>query len=127
MTARKRILIVEDDDVLSNVISRNLAARGHQVLVAKTAAEALTKIVEDQPDLILLDIVLPDRPGWDILRQLESYGLAPSVVVMSAVRVSPQRLQEFHPLAYLPKPFPLDALLRVVEGRQANLPEEVAP
>jgi DNA-binding response OmpR family regulator len=127
-TRYQEILLVEDDSSLSRIIARNLEARGHEVVLAATAEEALTRIVEDQPDLILLDIALPDRPGWDILRRLESYdiALAPPVIVISAVRVSPERLREFHPLAYLPKPFPLDALLRVVEGDEAEVPEGVA-
>jgi DNA-binding response OmpR family regulator len=111
----KRILLVEDDDTLSGIITRNLEARGHSVVLAKTAEQALSKIVEDQPDLVLLDIVLPDRPGWDILRRLQDYDISPPVVVISAVRVSLERLREFKPLAYLPKPFPLEALLRVVD------------
>lgn len=122
----QKILVVEDDYTLATVISHNLVARGHDVVLAKTADEALARIVEDQPDLILLDIFLPDRPGWDILRRLEHYQLAPPVVVISAVRVTPDRLREFRPLAYLPKPFPLDALLRVIEGAErADAHEEV--
>ena len=120
----KRILLVEDDDTLSGIIARNLEARGHSVVLAKTAEQALSKIVEDQPDLVLLDIVLPDRPGWDILRRLKTYDISPPVVVISAVRVSPERLREFKPLAYLPKPFPLEALLRVVD--QAGADEDLS-
>jgi DNA-binding response OmpR family regulator len=75
-------------------------------------------------DLIVLDINLPDQTGWDVLRSalsegyikpllLEGQGEKLPVVVLSAVRVGPSRLAEFHPLAYLPKPFPMDALLRL--------------
>ncbi len=129
-TRYQKILVVEDDEALASVISQNLVARGHDVVLATTAEQALTRIVEDQPDLILLDIMLPDRPGWEILRRLEGYdiAIAPPVVVISAVRVSPERLREFHPLAYLPKPFPLDALLRVIEDAgQPDEREEIAP
>ena len=70
-------------------------------------------------DLVVLDINLPDQTGWDVLRVARSEGrLHPEggklpVVVLSAVHVSPGRLSEFRPLAYLPKPFPLEALLRL--------------
>lgn len=119
-THNARILLIEDDDVLSSVVMRNLTARGHEVRVATDAQEALTYIRSEEFDLIFLDINLPDQTGWDVLRVAQSEGrfrfhIAGKlpVVVLSAVRVSPHRLAEFHPLAYLPKPFPMEALLRL--------------
>ena len=50
-------------------------------------------------------------------RGLQVRGNAVPTIIISAVRVNQNRLDEFHPLAYLPKPFPLDALLRLVLGR----------
>ena len=74
---------------------------------------------------MLLDINLPDRSGWDVLRDLRG-GQGGATVIISAVRVSADRLAEFRPLAYLPKPFPLEALLRLVAGdEQASEVEEV--
>lgn len=119
-----RILLVEDDEVLCELILRNLEIRGHEVRVAEDAQTALTHIRATLFDLIILDICLPDQTGWDVLRTAQKEGRLPSlqmnghagqlpVVVLSAVRVSPGRLQEFHPLAYLPKPFPMEAILRL--------------
>ncbi|GCE16345.1 response regulator [Dictyobacter kobayashii] len=119
-----RILLVEDDDVLRNVVERNLLARGHEVYSAIDGQSALDYLRTTPIDLILLDINLPDQTGWDILRaiQCEEWSFGPTdemlqgklpVVVLSAVRVSPHRLAEFHPLAYLPKPFPMEAVLRL--------------
>ncbi|MEO8457825.1 MAG: response regulator [Chloroflexota bacterium] len=124
---RQKILIVEDDETLSRIIERNLIARGHDVVRVDTAEQALSRVVEDQPDLVLLDIMLPDRSGWDVLRRLKTYDASPRVIVVSAVRVSADRLHEFQPFAYLPKPFPLDALLRVIEragGEESDAEEE---
>jgi len=119
-----RILLVEDDEMLRELILRNLERRGHDVRVAEDAHTALAHLRTDPFDLILLDICLPDETGWEVLRTAQKEGkLSPvelngnagrlPVVVLSAVRVSPGRLQEFHPLAYLPKPFPMDAVLRL--------------
>jgi len=119
-----RILLVEDDEVLRELILRNLQARGHDVRVAADARTALAHLRATPFDLIILDICLPDQTGWEILRTALKEGrLSPlqmngnagqlPVVVLSAVRVSPRRLQEFHPLAYLPKPFPMEAILRL--------------
>ncbi|SRR6266487_542017 len=119
-----RILLVEDDDVLRDLLERNLLAREYEVSTAPDARSALAQMRKTTFDLIFLDINLPDQTGWDILRTAQREGfLRPQaidgaldtlpVVVLSAVRVSPRRLTEFHPLAYLPKPFPMEALLRL--------------
>jgi CheY-like chemotaxis protein len=135
-TQGANILLVEDDDVLSSVIERNLQVRGHHVAMAADVQEALHHLRTDTFDLILLDINLPDQTGWDVLRAALAEGRLRRVtdahessdphagklpvVVLSAVRVSPQRLSEFHPLAYLPKPFPMDAVLRLAAEAAAR-------
>jgi CheY-like chemotaxis protein len=125
---RASILLVEDNEILRELILRNLQVRGHMVSIADSAEAALAQLRTQAGsgfDLVILDINLPDRTGWDILRIAQHEGCLTlqqhngrnptlPVVVLSAVRVSPNRLAEFHPLAYLPKPFPMDALLRLV-------------
>lgn len=121
-----RILIVEDDEALRDLLLRNLQKRGHDVRVAENAHTALAYLRATPFDFIILDICLPDQTGWDVLRIAQKEGnLSPleldgnagqlPVVVLSAVRISQGRLQEFHPLAYLPKPFPMDAILRLAK------------
>ena len=136
-----RILLIEDDEVLCDLVKRNLEARGHQVSVAQNAKTAKAYLRTTTFDLIVLDINLPDQTGWDVLRAalnegrikpliVEGQGEKLPVVVLSAVRVGPGRLAEFHPLAYLPKPFPMDALLRLAaeaaERRAASVSSEVS-
>ncbi len=122
---KSRVLIVEDDDRLRSLIERNLTARGHQVREAATVAEALTALRQELPDLLILDVNLPDGSGWDVLRQTR-VPVEVRVLVLTAVPVSPRRLGEFRPLAYLPKPFPLEALLRLAENRERTV-DESAP
>ena len=115
--AFERVLIVEDEAPFRRAIARNLEARGCEVQEAETAEEALQRIAAAAPDLILLDINLPGKNGWDVLRELRARGTPIPTVIVSAVRCSPERLAEFQPLGYLPKPFPLEALLGIVDGR----------
>ena len=133
-----RILLVEDDEVLRDLIERNLQVRGHAVSVAGDVQEALSQLREGSFDLTFLDINLPDKTGWDILRIAQEEGLLQAqdldgdgqklpVVVLSAVRVSPRRLTEFHPLAYLPKPFPMDALVRLAAEAAQRRDEKEFP
>ncbi|MBI2863214.1 MAG: response regulator [Chloroflexi bacterium] len=118
------IVVVEDEKALRRVIVHNLTSRGHSVLEATTAAEALSVLSEERPDLLLLDINLPDRSGWDVLRVLRDMGREVPTVIVSAVRVSPGRLAEFKPRAYLPKPFPLESLLRLIEHDHGDEEED---
>lgn len=108
------VLVVEDEAPLRMIIRRNLERRGIRVSEAGTAFEAMGAIAAEAPDLLLLDINLPDRTGWDVLRDLRRTGRMPRTVVVSAVRVPPERLRAFGVDAYLPKPFPIEALVGLV-------------
>lgn len=110
----ERVLLVEDEVTFRRIIARNLSSRGLTVREAGSVAEAASVLNTELPDLMLLDINLPDRTGWDLLRDLRLRGKEVPTIVVSAVRVSQGRLDEFHPMAYLPKPFPLEALLRLI-------------
>ena len=123
-----QVLVVEDERPLRTVIARNLSSRGIQVREAATADEALRALKDAVPDLLLLDINLPDRTGWDVLREMARQHLEVPTIVVSAVRVSQSRLDEFKPMAYLPKPFPIDALLRLVlVGRRSEADPAESP
>ena len=111
---KSRILVVEDDDQLRRIITANLTARGHPVRQAADAGSALAALADEAPDLLILDVNLPDRTGWDVLREANLPEQV-RILMLTAVPVSPRRLAEFRPVAYLPKPFPLDALLRLAE------------
>jgi CheY-like chemotaxis protein len=68
----KRILIVEDNDLNRDVLSRLLVARGYEVLAAEDGLQALTLAQRHQPDLILMDLGLPGIDGWECVRRLRS-------------------------------------------------------
>jgi DNA-binding response OmpR family regulator len=121
----QRVLPVEDEAPLRMVVARNLTSRGVEVREAATANEAIAAAFAERPDLLLLDINLPDQTGWEVLRELRRRGKNVPTIVVSAVRVSQSRLDEFQPLAYLPKPFPIDALLRLVLRPHEPEPEQV--
>jgi CheY-like chemotaxis protein len=118
MSSHKLILVVEDEATLRRIIARNLVARGHRVVEADSAREALARLNEDEPDLLLLDNNLPGRSGWDILREIRRQGKNVPAVIVSAVRLDPAQLDEFGPLSFLPKPFSLEALLRIVAAER---------
>jgi DNA-binding response OmpR family regulator len=109
------VLVVEDEEPIRQVILRNLERRGYRVSEARTVAWAVESCGRDGPDVLVLDINLPDGSGWDVLRELGARGLPrPAVVVISAAPPPRRRLAEFGPVSFLPKPFLIDALLRAV-------------
>lgn len=66
----KKILIVDDEKDIRDLLEFNLEAEGYTIIKAKDGDEALTKADKEQPDLILLDIMLPEKDGWEVLREL---------------------------------------------------------
>jgi two-component system phosphate regulon response regulator PhoB len=66
-----RILVVEDEKDLQEVLAYNLGKAGHEVIVVGLGKEALERTARDAPDLILLDLMLPDMPGTDVCRTLK--------------------------------------------------------
>jgi two-component system, sensor histidine kinase len=90
-----KVLIVEDEQDLLRAYTRVLAAEGHEILSAPTGAEALRLAREHRPDLVLLDVMLPDADGVEICRRLKSdpdHGLF--VVMISAMHTSPESKAE---------------------------------
>lgn len=110
-----RVLLVDDEPAIVAVLSTTLRAHGCAVRTAASAQDAMLALAEEVPDVMLLDINLPDLTGWELLRRL-----APRdrervpVIVFSASPLAPSRVEEFHPAGVLTKPFPVDALLRLV-------------
>jgi two-component system KDP operon response regulator KdpE len=80
MSARK-IMVVEDEGHISNVLSTLLCANGYDVSVATTGAEALSLAASIRPDLVLLDLGLPDMDGLHVLEKLRAWFANPILVV----------------------------------------------
>lgn len=76
------ILVVEDETDLQHVLQFNLAAAGHDVWTAGTGAEALRLVREKKPELVLLDIMLPDITGLDVCRQIKAQDSTKHISVM---------------------------------------------
>lgn len=113
-----RILIVEDSMVTRKVIARTLMANGYEIFEAKNAFEALTGLEEKKPDLILLDIILPGKDGYEILseiRQKPMFKKTPVIMLTSRDGLFDKlKGKASNANEYLTKPFQPDELLTVV-------------
>ena len=68
----KTILIVDDEQDILDLLQFNLKAEGYQILAAKDGEKALELAESSQPDLIILDIMLPGKDGWEVIRELRN-------------------------------------------------------
>lgn len=133
MNIREKVLIVEDEKGISQFIAAALSSRGYEAIQAHTGAEALTIISSHCPDLVILDLGLPDMDGLSILEQLRAWSSLP-VVVVSARSHEKDKVTALDLGAddYLTKPFGTDELLarvrtairhtRTASGQQRDCP-----
>ncbi|MBI5525287.1 MAG: sigma-54-dependent Fis family transcriptional regulator [Deltaproteobacteria bacterium] len=106
------VLIIDDNETLRELLARELSHLGHDVVLAPDAARGLAGVAEVEPDVVLLDLMLPDRPGIDVLRQLRAERPAIEIVVLTAhgtvdTAISAMKLGAFD---YLQKPCHLQEL-----------------
>lgn len=106
------ILLVEDDPTVRRSLRTILVDRGFRVIEAETAAEAVARAGEHNPDLVLLDLGLPDRDGITVVTALRTWSLAP-VIVLSARGQEDDKITALDAGAddYLIKPFSANELL----------------
>lgn len=113
-----KILIVEDDASLSEIIHRALVAEGYVVETASTFFEADSKLAGYSYDCILLDVMLPDGSGLHLLEHLRALGKRENVIIISARDSVEDKVAglEFGADDYLPKPFHTAELLARVKS-----------
>jgi two-component system KDP operon response regulator KdpE len=126
-----RVLLVEDDPRIQRLLETQLAARGWEVSVTSSAAVALQKVADETPDLVLLDIGLPDGDGLTVCRKIREWSSVPILLVTAAdtpqVKVA---ALEMGADDYLTKPFhtgELIARMRAVLRRVRAASPEMAP
>ncbi len=116
----KRLLVVDDDPGLLLAVSETLRAEGYDVATARRGAEALTRVAQTLPDLIISDIRMPGMDGYQLVKNLRSNArtrLVP-IVFLTAKDETGDRITGFRTGvdAYLTKPFEPEELAAVVAG-----------
>jgi two-component system OmpR family response regulator/two-component system copper resistance phosphate regulon response regulator CusR len=108
-----KLLLVEDDESIGRAIHRGLQEAGHQCLWVKDGDSALRQLASDCPQAVILDLMLPDRSGLEVLRQIRAIGNQLPVLVLTALGSVEQRVTGLEAGAddYLTKPFEFVELL----------------
>ena len=113
-----KVLIVDDNPDILVLLRTNLQAAGFDTVEAVNGQVALHKIDSENPDLILLDIMMPVLDGWGVLERLKHREHLPPIIVVSAAD-SPtniDRAQQLGVTAYVTKPFNLVGLIQLVQS-----------
>jgi two-component system KDP operon response regulator KdpE len=123
-----RILVVDDETPIRRYLRVALGAQGYSVLEAATGQEALNAVPSQRPDLIILDLGLPDLDGVEVTRRLREWSQTP-IIILSVREAEEDKIAALDAGAddYLVKPFStgeLMARIRVVMRRQANVVDE---
>lgn len=120
------ILIVEDDEVLGKALTRGLEESGHRCTWAKNGEKGYACAAAQKCDTIILDLMLPDRSGLDVLRSLRAQGIRTPVLILTALGSVDERVDGLNAGAddYLIKPFSFPELLArlaAISRRSINL------
>ena len=118
-----RVLVVDDEEVIRDVLGTLLTREGYEVTAAATAGEAVALFEAEPYDVVLLDLMLPDRPGLEVLRDIRQRDPDAVVVIVTAYSsiegaIEAMRQGAFH---YIPKPFQNEeVLLTLRKGAEAR-------
>jgi two-component system KDP operon response regulator KdpE len=119
-----RVLVVDDDPAIVRTLAINLRARDYQVQVAHDGRTALEILTEEPPDVMLLDLGLPDLDGVGVLRRLREFSALP-VIVLSARHSSDDKVEALDLGAndYVTKPFGVEELMARIRAALRQVPE----
>jgi CheY-like chemotaxis protein len=116
MSGPRRLLLVEDDDGVRDMMEMVLDSEGYEVVTATNGHAALAVLDAEPPDLILLDMRMPEMDGWEFARRYAQLpGPKPPIIVVTAAQDASRRAAEIAAHGYLAKPFGIDDLLQVID------------
>ena len=124
---KKRILVVEDDAAIARVLRDNLGFEGYDVECVSTGGAALSVAKSFAPDLVVLDLMLPDTSGFDVFAAVSQHGRVPTMILTArSQKIDKLRGLNLGADDYVTKPFDLEEFLARVRGvlRRSRPPVE---
>jgi len=128
MTTGAKILVIDDEKAIRRFMDASLSAKGYNVLLARTGQEGVKVASEDHPDVIVLDLNLPDKDGLAVLKEIREFSRTPVIILtVKNADADKEALLDSGADDYLTKPFSLTELLariRVALRHSINLQED---
>jgi two-component system response regulator MtrA len=123
-----KILLAEDEPDIFELVGDELRGRGHDVVIAEDGHVAMQRFVESKPDLVLLDINLPGKDGFQILKEIRQISGVP-IFMLSANLETESVLQAYEYVAddYITKPFNTEILMAKITGRLKKIAAPEGP
>lgn len=128
---RQHILVVDDDEKITSLLRRSLAFEGYEVAIANNGLEGLKLMLMSDPDLLILDVMMPQVDGWEVCRRVREGGSSVPILMLTAKDDIQDRVKGLDLGAddYLVKPFALEELLarvRALLRRKSDKLEETS-
>lgn len=124
MDEKKRVLIVDDEKNIVNILKFNLQKEGYDTLEAYDGEAGLQLALQENPDLILLDVMLPKMIGWDVCKKLRETGSSIPVIILTAREEEEDKVLglEIGADDYITKPFSTRELMARVKANIRRAP-----
>lgn len=110
----KTILLADDDEAIRRTLGQVLVLEQYNVIFASTGREAAARFISHLPDLVLLDLSMPDRDGWEAFALMKSTHPGVPVVIITAMPHQHQRAAEVGVAALMEKPLDIPLLLKTI-------------
>ena len=112
----KKILVVDDEQAVCNMLKKFLSNKGYETIIALSGEEAIIKVKEEKPHVVLLDIKMPKMDGLEALKRIKEIDKEVGVVMITAVKDEEmgKKCLELGAYDYITKPLPLDYLESVL-------------
>ena len=123
MSDKLKILAVDDDPLVTELVLGFLAD-DHMVEVANSGDEGFTKFVESNPDLVLVDLIMPGLDGFSLIKKIQKTGLQTSIIVVSGADLATKKkISRYNVAGVLDKPFSRDSLIKVINKALSSTPD----
>ncbi|GIQ70719.1 DNA-binding response regulator [Xylanibacillus composti] len=115
---REQVLVIDDDEKILAMLKRSLSFEGYEVSTARNGADGLKAMIDSDPSLIILDVMMPQMDGWEVCRRIRAAGSRSPVLMLTAKDDVADRVKGLDMGAddYLVKPFALEELLARVRA-----------
>jgi DNA-binding response OmpR family regulator len=114
------ILVVDDDPEIVTLLSTRLSRRGYKISTASDGTRALELVKKEMPDLVLLDVMMPGKSGWEVARALKQDPATQGVKIMMVTAIGEKTNEITAPIygadAHIDKPFEFEKLEKMIQG-----------